>query len=219
MKNTHYSRFPAIVVLAIMMMLGACSKPKYYVFKTVRHKPPVDKKVAPKPADNTAKEQTAKLTDPVPTKNHQTETSSVDVVEKSLTASTDKLVVAADPTTQWVAPAQPVAKKMSKFKQIRTALKLKKELRRLKKDWNQQSEVYDATGDTQESSGKSQLIALVLAALIGVLGIHRFYLGYTTIGIIQLLTLGGCGIWALIDLIRIITGDLKPIDGEYEETL
>ncbi|HMS97367.1 MAG TPA: TM2 domain-containing protein [Saprospiraceae bacterium] len=67
--------------------------------------------------------------------------------------------------------------------------------------------------------GKSQLIALILVILVGGLGIHRFYLGYTTIGIIQLLTAGGCGIWALIDLIRIITGDLKPKDGEYAEKL
>ncbi|MBK7008634.1 MAG: TM2 domain-containing protein [Saprospiraceae bacterium] len=67
--------------------------------------------------------------------------------------------------------------------------------------------------------GKSQLIALILVILVGGLGIHRFYLGYTTIGIIQLLTAGGCGIWALIDLVRIITGDLKPKDGEYAEKL
>ena len=32
-------------------------------------------------------------------------------------------------------------------------------------------------------------------------------------------TLGGCGIWALIDLVRIITGDLKPKDGDYTTTL
>lgn len=67
--------------------------------------------------------------------------------------------------------------------------------------------------------GKSQLIALILVILVGGLGIHRFYLGYTTIGIIQLLTAGGCGIWALIDLVRIITGDLKPKDGDYAEKL
>lgn len=67
--------------------------------------------------------------------------------------------------------------------------------------------------------GKSQLIALILVILVGGLGIHRFYLGYTTIGIIQLLTLGGCGVWALIDLVRIAIGDLKPKDGEYTDTL
>ena len=67
--------------------------------------------------------------------------------------------------------------------------------------------------------GKSQLIALILCIFVGVLGIHRFYLGYTMEGVLQLLTGGGCGVWALIDLIRIITGDLKPKDGDYTETL
>jgi hypothetical protein len=66
---------------------------------------------------------------------------------------------------------------------------------------------------------KSQVIALVLVALVGGLGIHRFYLGYTWQGVVQLLTLGGCGIWALIDLIRIITGDLQPKNGSYDKTL
>jgi TM2 domain-containing membrane protein YozV len=67
--------------------------------------------------------------------------------------------------------------------------------------------------------GKSQIIALVLVALVGGIGIHRFYLGYTWQGVVQLLTLGGCGVWSLIDLIRIITGDLKPKDGSYSKTL
>lgn len=67
--------------------------------------------------------------------------------------------------------------------------------------------------------GKSQLIALLLAFFVGGLGIHRFYLGYTWQGVVQLLTLGGCGIWSLIDFIRIITGDLTPKDGAYGKTL
>lgn len=69
------------------------------------------------------------------------------------------------------------------------------------------------------TSGKSQLVALLLAIFVGGIGIHRFYLGYTTQGIIQLLTLGGCGVWSLIDLIRIITGDLKPKGGDYAQKL
>lgn len=63
--------------------------------------------------------------------------------------------------------------------------------------------------------GQSQLVALLLCFFLGYLGIHRFYLGYMGIGIIQLLTGGGCGIWALIDFIRIIIGDLGPRDGDY----
>ena len=53
---------------------------------------------------------------------------------------------------------------------------------------------------------------------VGTFGIHRFYLGYIGIGIIQLLTLGGLGIWSLIDLIRIAIGDLTPKDGDYDKT-
>lgn len=52
------------------------------------------------------------------------------------------------------------------------------------------------------------IIAALLCFFLGGLGIHRFYLGYTTIGIIQLLTAGGCGIWVLIDFVRILMGDL-----------
>lgn len=73
--------------------------------------------------------------------------------------------------------------------------------------------------DGVPGGGKSQLIALLLAFFLGGLGIHRFYLGYTWQGVVQLLTLGGCGIWALIDLIRIITGDLKPKGGDYTDKL
>jgi hypothetical protein len=69
------------------------------------------------------------------------------------------------------------------------------------------------------NSGKSQLTALLLAIFVGGIGIHRFYLGYTWQGVVQLLTLGGCGIWALIDLVRIITGDLEPKSGPYSKTL
>lgn len=69
------------------------------------------------------------------------------------------------------------------------------------------------------AAGKSQLTAVLLCFFLGGLGIHRFYLGYTWQGIVQLLTLGGLGIWALIDFIRLLTGDLKPKDGEYEKTL
>lgn len=75
------------------------------------------------------------------------------------------------------------------------------------------------SGTSTGGSGKSQLVALILVLFIGLLGIHRFYLGYPGAGIIQLLTAGACGIWTLIDLILIITGDLKPKNGEYGKRL
>jgi TM2 domain-containing membrane protein YozV len=68
-------------------------------------------------------------------------------------------------------------------------------------------------------AGDNQLVALLLCFFLGGLGVHRFYLGYIWQGVVQLLTAGGCGIWVLIDFIRIILGTLKPKDGEYSTTL
>ena len=56
---------------------------------------------------------------------------------------------------------------------------------------------------------KSKLSAILLCFFLGSLGIHRFYLGYTLIGVIQLLTFGGFLIWVIVDLIRLIIGSLK----------
>jgi TM2 domain-containing membrane protein YozV len=54
---------------------------------------------------------------------------------------------------------------------------------------------------------------LLLCWFLGVFGIHRFYTGHTTIGILQLITLGGCGIWTIIDFILIVTGNFKDAQG------
>lgn len=78
---------------------------------------------------------------------------------------------------------------------------------------------YELALSPQSTSGKSQLTALLLCIFVGWLGIHRFYLGYIWQGIVQLLTFGVFGIWTLIDLIRIITGDLQPKNGAYGKTL
>ena len=56
---------------------------------------------------------------------------------------------------------------------------------------------------------KSKLTAILLCFILGSLGMHRFYLGYTIIGVIQLLTFGGFLIWVIVDLIRLIIGSLK----------
>jgi TM2 domain-containing membrane protein YozV len=53
----------------------------------------------------------------------------------------------------------------------------------------------------------------LLSLFLGTLGIDRFYLGYTGLGIAKLLTLGGCGIWALIDFIMIAMRKVPAADG------
>lgn len=60
---------------------------------------------------------------------------------------------------------------------------------------------------------KSFLAAWLLSYFLGFLGADRFYLGYTGLGVLKLITLGGCGIWALIDWILVWAGSLKPKDG------
>ncbi len=97
--------------------------------------------------------------------------------------------------------------------------KLDKKITKLAAKLEKRAAKAAATPASPKAEGKSQLIALLLAVFIWPLAIHRFYLGYTGIAIAQILTLGGCGIWALIDIIRIVTGDLKPKDGDYAEKL
>ena len=51
---------------------------------------------------------------------------------------------------------------------------------------------------SQQEQQNKWIITLILCWFLGVFGVHRFYTGYVGIGIIQLLTLGGCGIWTRI---------------------
>jgi len=71
----------------------------------------------------------------------------------------------------------------------------------------------DAEG--RPASPKSRLAAALLAWFLGWLGIHRFYVGKVGTGILMILTLGGFGIWALIDFIVILVGSFKDKEDRY----
>jgi hypothetical protein len=62
-------------------------------------------------------------------------------------------------------------------------------------------------------SPKSRLAAALLAWFLGIFGIHRFYVGKIGTGILMIFTLGGLGIWALIDFIVILVGSFRDKDG------
>lgn len=62
-------------------------------------------------------------------------------------------------------------------------------------------------------SEKGFLPTLLLALFLGGLGVHRFFVGKVGTGILQLLTLGGLGIWALIDIIMIAVGSFTDKAG------
>ena len=64
-----------------------------------------------------------------------------------------------------------------------------------------------------EPSDKRALTTGLLCLLVGVFGAHRFYVGKIGTGFLMLFTLGGFGIWMLVDLILLITGQFRDKEG------
>ena len=62
-------------------------------------------------------------------------------------------------------------------------------------------------------SDKEWLVTILLCFFLGIWGIHRVYVGKIGTGILMIFTLGGLGIWYLIDLIMIALGSFRDIDG------
>ena len=62
-------------------------------------------------------------------------------------------------------------------------------------------------------SEKKILPVFLLCLLLGPLGIHRFFVGKIGTGILMIVTFGGLGVWALIDLIMIIIGSFTDKEG------
>ncbi|MFC3228984.1 zinc-ribbon domain and TM2 domain-containing protein [Marinibaculum pumilum] len=65
----------------------------------------------------------------------------------------------------------------------------------------------------ERTSEKSMVAAALLCFFFGTFGFHRFYVGKIITGILMILTLGGLGIWTLIDFVMIIVGSFRDKEG------
>lgn len=64
-----------------------------------------------------------------------------------------------------------------------------------------------------EISEKGFVPTLLLCFFLGIFGVHRFYVGKIGTGILMVFTLGGLGIWSLIDFVMIACGNFKDKQG------
>jgi TM2 domain len=67
--------------------------------------------------------------------------------------------------------------------------------------------------DAQRESDYTRLPIVILCFFFGWLGIHRFFVGKVGTGVLMLCTLGGLGIWIMIDLILILCGEFRDREG------
>ena len=69
--------------------------------------------------------------------------------------------------------------------------------------------------NSSSSTNSSDWLTLfLLTFFVGVLGVHRFYTGKIGTGFLMLVTLGGFGVWLLVDLILVVTGQFTNKDGQ-----
>lgn len=69
---------------------------------------------------------------------------------------------------------------------------------------------------SNEKQVQNKTTILIVAFFLGSMGIHRLMMGHSNWWL-MLLTFGGCGIWTLIDIVNIATGNLKMKDGRELE--
>lgn len=70
----------------------------------------------------------------------------------------------------------------------------------------------ESTGLTTDNTW---LVTFLLCFFAGFLGIHRFYVGKMGTGFLQIITLGGLGLWVLLDLIMIVIGKFTDKEGKF----
>jgi len=66
----------------------------------------------------------------------------------------------------------------------------------------------------KQISEKSRLVVLIFCWFFGIFGVHRFFVGKIGTGVLMLFTLGGLGVWWLVDLLLILIGSFRDIENQ-----
>jgi TM2 domain-containing membrane protein YozV len=66
---------------------------------------------------------------------------------------------------------------------------------------------------TAGESEKSWTVTLCLSLCLGIVGADRFYLDSLSLGLLKLISCGGFGLWWLIDLVLLFSGNMKDGHG------
>ena len=84
------------------------------------------------------------------------------------------------------------------------------------KDKSLEDAVPEMPGSTKEASvvsDKKRLLTLIICLGFGIFGAHRFYAGKRKTGMLMLVTIGGLGIWYVIDCLIVLFGEFKDNKG------
>lgn len=73
----------------------------------------------------------------------------------------------------------------------------------------------NGTSASHDSSEKEFWPVFILCLLFGYLGVHRFYVGKTVSGVFMIFTLGGLGIWVIVDLVLLLIGNFDDSNGKF----
>ncbi|MCK6502807.1 TM2 domain-containing protein [Myxococcota bacterium] len=66
---------------------------------------------------------------------------------------------------------------------------------------------------TPSTERPDRLTTLLLCLFLGSFGVHRFYTGHHGVGLVQLVSLGGCGAWWALDVLALARGTFADAEG------
>jgi ADP-ribose pyrophosphatase YjhB (NUDIX family)/TM2 domain-containing membrane protein YozV len=93
-------------------------------------------------------------------------------------------------------------------------LKLNDE-KKLRADWVFEAITACEKGSTASKTTQRHFLAVFfLSFMWGTFGVDRFYLGKVGTGILKLVTIGGLGLWTIIDLVLIMSGAMRDKQGQ-----